>query len=158
MEKNYRIISLGGSSSNETNGFVPDYRDRVVNQSIPSVILAGYVKLLLQFRTDIKLYHWQTKSFSYHKIFDELLGSIDDLSDKFVETICGCYDIRPVMSGQTITIKNITQVNEIIDEIRLVALELKTPSIVVSNNSEIANIRDELLESIDKTLYLLSFK
>jgi len=74
MEKrSYRIVSLGGGT-NEMNGFI--------DQSDPIFILAGYVKLLLQFRTDIKLYHWQTKSFAHHKISDELLGSIDDLSDK----------------------------------------------------------------------------
>jgi hypothetical protein len=149
MEKrSYRIVSLGGGT-NEMNGFI--------DQSDPIFILAGYVKLLLQFRTDIKLYHWQTKSFAHHKISDELLGSIDDLSDKFVEAVCGVYNIRPVMSGQTIIIKNITQVNEMVSEIRSVELELKKSSIVL-NNSEIANIRDELLGSMDKTLYLLSFE
>jgi hypothetical protein len=154
MEKRYKIVSLGGGANNTL--FTQDsmYRTRENNETIE---LSNYVKLLLQFRTNIKLYHWQTESFSYHKISDELLGSIDDLSDKFVEAVCGVYGIRPVMSGQSILIKNIIQVNEIIEEIKLVKLELKKPTDILTN-SEIANIRDELLGSMDKALYLLSFK
>lgn len=137
MEKGYRIVSLRGGED---------------------ITLEYYVQLLLQFRTDIKLYHWQTKSFAYHKISDELLGSIDDLTDKLVEAICGAIGTRPDMKGQTITItiNNITEKSDIISKIKFVEENLRKKSNLMSY-SEIANIRDELLGSIDKALYLLSF-
>ncbi len=135
MQKSYRIVSLRGGED---------------------ITLDNYVSLLLQFRTDIKLYHWQTKSFAYHKISDELLGSIDDLTDKLVEAICGAIGTRPEMKGQTITINNITEKSEIISKIKFVGTELRKQSTLMGY-SEIANIRDELLGSIDKALYLLSF-
>jgi hypothetical protein len=144
MERSYRIVSLGGGANNTDNQIV-------------QVSLTNYIQLLLQFRTDIKLFHWKTGSFTYHKISDELLGTIDDLSDKLVEAICGVYGIRPQMENQNIIIKNIFDVSEMKDEIRSVAAELKKTSQIMSI-SEIANIRDELLGSIDKALYLLSFQ
>ncbi len=149
MEKSYRIVSLSGGANgfNEFNGF-----DRSIKTG-----LSNYIQLLLQFRTDIKLFHWQTKSFAHHKISDELLGSIDDLSDKLVEAICGLYGTRPEMTDQTIIIRNVTETEQMIANIKLVATELKKTSQIMEN-SDIANIRDELLGSMDKTLYLLSFK
>jgi DNA-binding ferritin-like protein len=156
MEKSYRIVSLRGGSN--VNSMMDDNRfarDGIVDDPITSG-LSNYITLLLQFRTDIKLYHWKTKSFAHHKISDEFLDSIDYLSDKLVEAISGFYNIRPIMSGQTISIRNISEVAEMIEVIRSVGAELKKPSLIMEN-SDIANIRDELLGSMDKTLYLLSF-
>ncbi len=152
MEKSYRIVSLSGGA----NGFDGFDRSDRFNGSV-QVVISNYIQLLLQFRTDIKLFHWQTKSFAHHKISDELLGSIDDLSDKLVEDICGLYGTRPEMSEQTIILRNVTDTEQMISIIRSVATELKRSSLIMGN-SEIANIRDELLGSMDKTLYLLSFK
>lgn len=144
MEKSYRIVSLGGGASiSQTDNQIPS-------------ILANYITLLLQLRTDIKLFHWKTGSFAHHKISDELLSSIDGLSDKLVESICGVYGIRPEMENQLIRITNISEVSKMVSAIKLVGFELRKQTPVLEN-TEIANIRDELLDSMDKALYLLSF-
>ena len=51
-----------------------------------------YSDCLLTFMTildQIKLYHWQTTSYSRHKATDELHEQISELVDKFIETIHG---------------------------------------------------------------------
>lgn len=143
MEKNsFRFSSLYGGSEDTNNSDITTF--------------SNYIKILLQFRTDIKMFHWQTKSFAYHKISDELLSSIDDLTDKLVENISGLLNQRPSLSAQ-ITITDISDKNILISKAKSVITSLKESNSLFRSNSEISNIRDELLESINKALYLLSF-
>ena len=130
--------------------------------------LSSIINLLLQFRTDIKMFHWQTDSFAYHKISDELLSSIDDLSDQLVEGLSGVLNIRPLALGHSSEGLDIPKVNSSIMvrdiETDLFLNELDRVSDVLRNKtkimtfSEIANIRDELLGAIDKAKYLMTFK
>ena len=39
----------------------------------------------------IKLLHWQTKSYARHKAYDDIYHSLGDLVDKFVEMYMGKY-------------------------------------------------------------------
>lgn len=131
--------------------------------------LSSIINLLLQFRTDIKMFHWQTESFAYHKISDELLSSIDDLSDQLVEALSGVLNTRPLALGRNPSGINFPKVNSsiIVKDINtdLFLNELDRVTDVLRNAtssflkfSEIANIRDEILGAIDKAKYLMSFK
>lgn len=126
-------------------------------ESSQSIVLEKYVQVLLQLRTDIKMFHWQTKLFAYHKISDELLGSIDDLTDKLVEAASGLINSRPqVLPGATIRLINLSDKNELVSILTQTSKILREPNNLLSS-TEIANIRDEILGAIDKALYLLSF-
>lgn len=41
--------------------------------------------MLLQIRTQVKMFHWQTKSYAEHKALDWLGDQLTDLNDKWVE-------------------------------------------------------------------------
>ena len=129
--------------------------------------LSSIINLLLQFRTDIKMFHWQTDSFAYHKISDELLSSIDGLSDKFVEALSGLLNIRPSMRLRdathpcpkvncSIMVRNV-DLDLFLNELDEVSDVLRNATKIVKF-SEIANIRDEILGEIDKSKYLMTFK
>lgn len=47
------------------------------------------VASMLTIRNQIKLYHWQTHRFSRHKATDDLVSSLDENIDKFVEIYMG---------------------------------------------------------------------
>ena len=117
--------------------------------------LSSIINLLLQFRTDIKIYHWQTESFAYHKISDELLSSIDDLSDKLVEALLGILNIRPEVNS-SILVRDVNK-DLLLNELNGVSNVLRNKTKIMTF-SEIANIRDELLGAIDKAKYLMTFK
>ncbi len=117
--------------------------------------LSSIINLLFQFRTDIKMFHWQTDSFAYHKISDELLSLIDDLSDKLVEALSGLLNIRPKVNC-SIMVRNI-DLDLFLNELDEVSDVLRNATKIVKF-SEIANIRDEILGEIDKAKYLMSFK
>jgi len=117
--------------------------------------LSSIINLLLQFRTDIKMFHWQTESFAYHKISDELLSSIDDSSDKLIEALSGLLNIRPKVNC-SIMVRNVDK-DLFLNELDEVSDVLRNATKIVKF-SEIANIRDEILGEIDKAKYLMSFK
>ncbi len=51
---------------------------------------------LLDFRNNLKAYHWQTKSYARHKTTDELIQKLDALIDSFIEVAASRYG-RPDM-------------------------------------------------------------
>ena len=118
--------------------------------------LSSIINLLLQFRTDIKMFHWQTNSFAYHKISDELLSSIDDLSDQLVEALSGVLNTRPKVNS-SIMIRDI-ELDLFLNELDRVSDVLRNATSSFLKFSEIANIRDEILGEIDKSKYLMTFK
>ena len=126
-----------------------------------------YSDCLLTFMTilnQLKLYHWQTISYSRHKATDELYGNLSGLVDKFIETLHGriSYDTpnyRIMLSdnNSTIFLKNIKDVKgvDLLKNIKnyLEGNELKK---IIDNNTELQNIRDEMLGAINQTNYLFS--
>ena len=125
-----------------------------LNQS-SNQLISEIICFFLQLRNDIKMYHWQTKSFPYHKISDDLLSTIDSLSDKFVETLLGRMDTRPNMNS-SIEIKNIS--DDLFKEILDKAIDFLTNDLNIINNfTDLMNIRDEIIGEINKTKYLLTF-
>jgi hypothetical protein len=143
----YKFSSLYAGSANNQSVMILDEED---NNDLNRI-----VKILLQFRNDIKIYHWQTKSFAYHKISDELLESIDNLTDTFVEASSGKLNIRPIVFNSVIMLRDVNK-NLFLEELQKVSDILRQPFIIF-NNTEIANIRDEILAVIDKCKYLMSF-
>ncbi len=65
------------------------------------------VSVFLTYKNNIKIYHWQTKSYSRHKASDELEGSLSDKIDKFIETLQGSRNTR-LSVNTDIVIKNQT--------------------------------------------------
>lgn len=147
MSNKLKFSSLYGGANSMVDGQVNRLDD----------IISEHVSKLLQLRTDIKMFHWQTKSFAYHKVSDELLGSIDDLTDKLIEAVSGVTNSKPQVNlGTSISINNLSSKDDFIKKLIQASDFLRRPSELVTY-TEIANIRDEILGSIDKALYLLSF-
>ncbi len=118
----------------------------------------------LMHSAQVKLLHWQTKSFAEHKALDELFGSLIDLTDGLVESVMGKYG-RPELSGEeaTFTVKNYNfESNDDLSHYMQVlydcyANECKSifdPQV----DPEIINIIDEIIAVVDKTKYLLTLK
>lgn len=117
------------------------------------------VRVFLEMLNMIKLYHWKTLSYSQHKATDELYGKMQDNVDRFVEVLLGKDQSRVKMLENRIelidtdskeTFKNrllkyrkfLTDLNIYFDE---------------SQDSDLLNIRDELLADLNQFLYLFSF-
>ena len=110
---------------------------------------------MLTIRNQVKLYHWQTGSFARHKATDDLTASLDEKIDQFVEVYMGKYG-RPKVSG-TIKLHNFSDTaakSFVAKETKYLTVEL--PKKVKSSDTDLLNIRDEILGDLNKVLYLFT--
>jgi hypothetical protein len=110
---------------------------------------------MLTIRNQIKVYHWQTKSFARHTATDGLTAKLDELIDTFVETYMGKYG-RPKVSG-SISVSNFTEsgARAFVAQKRKY-LEVDLPKKIKSSDTDLLNIRDEILGELNKVLYLFT--
>lgn len=110
---------------------------------------------LLTIRNQVKLYHWQTGSFARHKATDDLTATLDTLIDTFVEVYMGKYG-RPTVSG-TIKLHNFSEsaAKSFVAKQRGF-LEKDLPRKIKKDDTDLLNIRDEILAELNKVLYLFT--
>jgi hypothetical protein len=103
--------------------------------------------------------HWQTKSFSRHGAYGRIYDSLDDLIDKFVEVCMGKHG-RPSftggysLGGSDIEELDLTEYVSSVCEYLVGLSEEYNPKM----DSDLLNIRDEMLAEINQLKYLLTLK
>lgn len=113
------------------------------------------VVAMLGIRDQIKVYHWQTKSFARHKATDDFVTELDGLIDSFVEVYMGKYG-RPKVSG-SIKLHNFSESAAKSFVAKQTAYLTKVLSRKLkSTDTDLLNIRDEILALVNKTLYLFT--
>ncbi len=106
----------------------------------------------------IKLYHWKTTSYAEHKATDELHGRLSENIDKYVEVLLGKQiPLRIDYNKTNVTVFDFNTKNELISKLKHYTSILNGFSDKLKNeDSDLLNIRDEMLADINQTLYLLS--
>ena len=111
----------------------------------------------------IKLYHWKTFSYATHKATDELYSKLNDNIDHFIEVLLGKSGQRTELTSQkSIPLIDLSSVEELKKKVYsfkgyLVSLN-NNVAMKQMTNSDLLNIRDEILGDLNQFLYLLSFK
>lgn len=122
-------------------------------------IAIRFLEMLLM----VKLYHWKTRQYSSHIATDEFYERLNHHMDKFMEILLGKTQVRMdllnVKSISLIDLKDIDQFKGKLNDFKkyLVNLE-ENPGIKSMSNTDLLNIRDEILGHINQLLYLLSLK
>jgi len=110
----------------------------------------------------VKIYHWKTHSYATHKATDELYSKLNDDIDKFVEVLLGKIGNRVDLTKvKAIPIRDFTSLEQMKKEVAnfksyLVGLDSNKVMNIMSN-SDLYNIRDEILGDLNQFLYLLTF-
>lgn len=113
------------------------------------------VTAMMEIRDQIKVYHWQTKSFARHKATDDFVTTLDGLIDSFVEVYMGKYG-RPKVSG-SIKLHNFSESAAKSFVAKQTAFLSKVlPRKLKSTDTDLLNIRDEVLALVNKTNYLFT--
>lgn len=121
---------------------------------------AADIQFFLQMREQIKLYHWQTKSYSRHKATDGVIDSLDEHIDTYVEVYMGKYG-RPKMNTRTNTLKlNNLSESTITKFIKQCINVLQTTLVkdLKPTDTDLYNLRDEMLSELNKLLYLFTLQ
>jgi DNA-binding ferritin-like protein len=122
--------------------------------------LDSNIKFFLQTQFQLRILHWQTKGYARHIAFGETYETLDGLIDTFVEVCMGKHG-RFILQEENKTIKadNLAEVG-IVDFLQNIKTTLIGLSSELSkeNDTDLLNIRDEMLASINKLAYLLTLE
>lgn len=122
---------------------------------------AATIHFFFQMREQIKLYHWQTHLYSRHKATDDVLSSLDENIDDFVEVYMGKYG-RPKMTEKQgcMKITNLSEKQAVVFIKRCIQHLLTdvVKNLTPQKDSDLLNIRDEMLGSLNQLLYLFTLK
>lgn len=109
----------------------------------------------------VKLYHWKTFSFATHKATDELYEDLNKYVDEFVEVMLGYHGgIRAKLPHTNMKMNDISSPEHFkhkLNEYKKTLISY-TQKLDPVQNSDLLNIRDEILAALNKSAYLLSFK
>ena len=115
----------------------------------------------LMHTAQLKLYHWQTKSYAEHKALDEAFEALIDLSDELMESTMGKYG-RPDMKGLCdFSLKNYVDDGSLlhfVQEMKVCYDDKLRSMFSKDKDPELLNILDEIIAMFDKTIYLLTLK
>jgi DNA-binding ferritin-like protein len=121
------------------------------------------VTTFLQMLNTVKLFHWKTSSYAVHKATDKLYDTLNSNIDTFVEIMLGKTQNRVNLTHhKSLPLLDYTSINDFKREVNkykefLINMN-KDININITNNSDLLNVRDEILGNLNQFLYLLTFK
>ena len=107
----------------------------------------------------IRIYHWTTPIYKKHVVSGQLYEKLDSLIDKFVETFLGKNKLT--FEPFTITVSSNTNIISSLNSFKrflLTDLELALNSNSAMKNTDLKNIRDEMLGEVNQSIFLLKLK
>ena len=114
---------------------------------------AKMILFMFELQTSVKMYHWQTESYANHKTTNKLFENISKLIDSFVEKYIGVFGRPSMKIGSSVPVENMTK-TKYLRVLKTAQEYFRGPlQKMISKNSELQNIRDELLAEIDQAQY-----
>ena len=103
--------------------------------------------------------HWQTKSFSQHKAYGMIYEDLNEHIDMFVEVCMGKHGRPDFIGGYQLAGKDITEleIDSFINKVCEFLISL-TDVYDDKTDSDLLNIRDEMLALFNKLKYLLTLE
>lgn len=101
---------------------------------------------LLHFSNLLKLFHWNTRSYSLHISSDTLYTSLSSNIDKLIEILLGNNRLSPFNASiQIATLSN--------DKFFKRVQSFKSLILSIRTNDNVANICDDILNDVDHFIY-----
>ena len=115
---------------------------------------------LIKFQNQLRILHWQTDSFSKHKAFGKAYEEIDELIDDLVEVYSGKYRKLVLKPDTTIELLNTedVEINSVLEEVNQYLSTAAVQELDPEKDTELLNIRDEILALVNRLRYLLTLK
>lgn len=114
---------------------------------------------LVQIQNQFRFLHWQTTFYPKHKAYGEVYEGLDEKIDEFVEAMMGKYGRPEFTESFSIMFQDLNSlsIQHFIDGICefLISLNEKLDPKV---DSDLLNLRDEMMGIINKLKYLLTLK
>jgi DNA-binding ferritin-like protein len=121
--------------------------------------LNSNVNFLLSLQIQMKINHWQTKGLARHNAFGGFYDSLSGLIDTFVESAMGKYG-RFTLDEETKTIQlsNLSELDMkgLVNTVRESFVQMSEQ--LDPSDTDLLNIRDEMLGELNKLSYLLTLE
>jgi len=111
---------------------------------------------LITFQNQYRIFHWQTKSFSQHKAFGMIYEELSENIDDFVESYQGKYGRIIATSTFEVNLDNYSEAFAESNEEFILFLTTELPTYLDKSDTDLLNIRDEILGGINQLKYLLT--
>jgi hypothetical protein len=114
---------------------------------------------LVEAQIQLKFLHWQTKSYAKHQAYGGLYSDLDGLIDDFVEACMGKHGRPSYQGGYTIQGQDISEISvqNFVDGVCIFLIQL-TEVFDPQEDSDLLNLRDEMLHGFNKLKYLLTLE
>lgn len=111
---------------------------------------------LIQLQQQLRIFHWQTTSFSQHKAFGKTYDALDGQIDEFVETYMGRFGRAKPTVTYSIQLKSLTGDDVVIDTLNSFIEYFNSMNEELSDATDLLNIRDSMVGELNKLKYLLT--
>jgi len=121
--------------------------------------MAAFAAAFLGILSQLRVLHWQTKSYAKHVAYGETYDALDELVDSFTEVYMGKYGRIVIEKEDEINLVNIGEMDQ--DEFLEVICEFlisMNEKLDENKDSDLLNIRDEMLAEVNKLKYLLTLQ
>jgi DNA-binding ferritin-like protein len=121
--------------------------------------LGSNVNFLLGLQNQMKICHWQTKGIARHEAFGNFYDDLTPLIDDFVEQSMGKYG-RFTLEDETKTIQlsNLSEIDikGLVNTTRQALVQLTEQ--LDPSDTDLLNLRDEILGKVNKYAYLFTME
>jgi DNA-binding ferritin-like protein len=135
-------------------------KNRTMRAGIDNKKKSLIVRTFLEMLNTVKIYHWKTRTFSQHNATDELYKRLNENVDKFVEVLLGKDESRVKMVERRCELLDFSKgsdFKERIYEYREFLVDMNR-YFDAKRDTDLLNIRDEILGDINQFLYLMTFR
>ena len=128
--------------------------------------MLSVVTPLLTMFNQIKIFHWQTHSYSEHKALDMAYEQLEDSIDEFVEKYQGIFGrVRAASGSFVLELENLqatqgSEVTMVLEKVDQWIAYLKTFSSDpdLASKTDLLNVRDDMLGTLNQLKYLISLR
>ena len=111
---------------------------------------------LVEIHNQLRFFHWQTTSYARHQAYGAIYEALDPLIDNFVEVLMGKYGRVPALPMKVYN-RNEKDCMTFIDE-TIAYLLMLSNALNPQADTDLLNIRDEMVSEFNKLKYLLTLK
>lgn len=114
------------------------------------------LRFFLRLQSNVKTYHWCTQSYARHVASDKLFDSLVTQVDKFIEVYFGKFGRPAIKANKTykITITKMTDPEMMLYVQEVIKFIKKNGNFFSQGHGDLQNMIDEMLASLNQTIYL----
>lgn len=113
------------------------------------------IHFLMQFEQQLRVFHWQTKSYARHQAYGGAYDALGGFIDQFAEAYMGKYGRFNIVPIQ---IKNMESEEQIEALLTSFIKGLDMFNAMFKDDTDLLNIKDEILQQAKKLRYLITLQ